>query len=264
MLAKRLSAAAAISSLVFAWTVTGTAQTSKPAPQRVRVATTIVKPDMVGTYEELIKNEELAAQKKGGVTYRWTFAGAGPVGTGFSYVTVTPLANYAQFDLGSAIRRGMGDGGIARYNAKLRPTIVSQSAIVQTLIADASVQSFSPTPPPLVRVTNYSVLPGKGVEFARLTTQEYLPALKKAGVTDYWVFATSLGGSPDERTIVTTANKWADFDMPGPLVRGIGQQAADALSARRAALTSGASVTVMSFRADLSYGAPARPASSKD
>ena len=82
-----------------------------PAPARMLVSTTQVKPEMANAYEALIKNELMPAAKKGGQPFRWTFAN-GPIGgAGFTYVAVTPIANLAVFDEpgGPAARRAMGE-----------------------------------------------------------------------------------------------------------------------------------------------------------
>jgi hypothetical protein len=50
-----------------------------------------------------------------------------------------------------------------------------------------SIQSNASAPPPLVVVQDFQVIPGKNGDFANIMTQEYLPALKKAGVKDFWV-----------------------------------------------------------------------------
>jgi hypothetical protein len=230
-----------------------------PAPARFIVTTTQVKPEMVTAYQELIQNEAIPALKKAGVPWRWTF-GTGPVGPGFTYVTAQPIPNYASFDQGPAILRALGQEGAAKYNAKLRPMLVSTNSVIQTLIANASLQSFSQTPPPLVTIQTLQLLPGKGPEFATITSTEFLPALKKAGATDYWVFATNFGGSGGERTIVSPASKFADFDQGPPIVRALGAEAAQKLTQKRNALTTRSEITIMRFLPNLSYGAPARPA----
>jgi hypothetical protein len=224
----------------------------------VLVTTTQVKPEMVTAWQELIQKEAIPALKKAQLPWRWVF-NHGPVGPGFTYVSVQPVANFAEFDLGPALRRGMGNEAFANYQSKLRPMLVSTYNVVQTLMQNASLQSFSSKPPELVLVQNYQLLAGKGPEFARITETEFLPALKKAGVTDYLVFATTFGRSGGQRTIVQTASKYADFD-PGPMLnRAIGAEAAQKLNLSRNMLTSSSDITIMSLVPSLSFGAPIRP-----
>lgn len=230
-----------------------------PPPQRVSVTTTQVKPEMLTAWQDLIRNETVPALKKAGVAWRWVFANTPLGGPGFTFVTVTPVVNFAQFDQGNPLQKALGQDGLAKYNAKLRPTIVSTHTVIQTLIQNASLQSFSSTPPNLVRVQTMQLLPGKGQEFAAITTSEFLPAMKKAGVTDYLVFATNYGGPGNQRTIVTHLAKYADLDAPNPLNRAIGAEAAQTLNQKRGALVSSTDAIVLRFVPELSFGAPTRP-----
>ena len=57
---------------------------------------------MVGTYQDLIKNEANPGIKKGGIVWRWTWAN-GPSGQAFTFVSVQPITNYAQYDQPGAL-----------------------------------------------------------------------------------------------------------------------------------------------------------------
>lgn len=233
-----------------------------PPPQRVAVTTTQVKPDMVATWRDLIQKEAVPAFKKAGIPWRWVFT-SGPLGgQAFTFTTVTPVANFAQYDQPPAIQRALGPDGAAKYNAKLLPTVVSTHTVIQTLIPQASMQSFASTPPTLIRVATTQLLPGKGAEFTAITASEFLPAFKKAGVTDHLVLATTYGGPGNERTTVTFLSKYADLDAPNPLIRALGQEGAQKLNLKRAALTSGTEAIVLRLVPELSYGVPTKPTGS--
>ena len=82
-------------------------------PQRVAVTTTQVKPDMVATWRDLIQKEAVPAFKKAGIPWRWVFT-SGPLGgQAFTFTTVTPVANFAQYDQPPAIQRTLGPDGAA-------------------------------------------------------------------------------------------------------------------------------------------------------
>jgi hypothetical protein len=243
----------------------GAAAAQAQPPQRIVVTTTQVEPEMLTAWQELIRTEAIPAQKKAGVPWRSTFTSAGPGGPAFTYVTVTPLPNYAVLDQGNPLQRAMGAEGMAKYNAKLRPMIVTTKSVIQTLIPSASIQSNSATPSPLLRVTTVQLIQGKVQEWTQLTAKEFVPAFKKAGVADHWVFATNYGGSVLERVIVTPMAKWADLDQPGggPVARALGQEAAQKLNQQRNALTANTEVTILRYLPDLSFGTPGRPTSSQ-
>jgi len=238
---------------------------SQPAaqapPARTRVQTVQIKPEMLRAWLDLNRTEVIPGLKKAGVAWRWVYSNGGPVGPGFTFTLVTPLTNYAQFDDGPALRKAMGPEAYARYQDKERTMIAGTSAYVQTLVQNASIVSGSSTAPPLAVVTTIQLLPGRGQEFATLTASDFVPAMKKAGATDYWVFATNIGGPPGQRTIVQPLSKWADLDAQNPLARALGAEAAQKLNQKRVQLTASAVTTVVSFAPELSFGAPPPPPS---
>lgn len=233
-----------------------------PPPERTLVVTTTVRPEMIPAYQELVQKEAVPAFKKAGLPFRWVFTN-GPVGPGGTFVSVQPIAKYADFDQGPVLRSAMGDG-YEKFLAKMRPMLVSSHGVIQTLVQNASLRSHSGKPPAWVVVTTTQVLMGRGQEFASITADEYLPAYKKAGVADYWVFAANFGAPAGQRTIVTPISGWADLDQPAPLARALGQEAAQKLGQKRGALTSGnAQTVVMRYVPEMSFGAPSPPAAQK-
>src|SRR2546426_10703066 len=127
-----LSVSVAVLLLVIAWSISGTAQRpagggsqnsgSAPATQantpvtRISVAITHVKPEMVGVYEDAIKNTANPALKKAGVVYRWTWSSF-MAGQNYTYVGVQPVANFAQYDQPRPLQRSLGAEGVASYDA---------------------------------------------------------------------------------------------------------------------------------------------------
>jgi hypothetical protein len=264
MKTRRTNLPSGIVALALTASLSGTAfaqaAAQQPPPIRVLVSTTYVKPDMVDTWQNIIRTEAVPANKKAGVPWRWVFI-AGPLsGDNFRFITVIPVTNYAMFDSPNAVTRALGPDGAAKYNAKLRPTILSQHFVVQTLQPNLSMQSYSGNMPALAIVTTLELMPGKGPEFAALQEAEYLPAMKKAGLADYLVFATNFGGPGSQRSIVQYLSKYADLDQPNPLQRALGVEGAQKVTQRRQALISrGAENAVYRLLPDLSYGAPTRP-----
>jgi hypothetical protein len=228
-----------------------------PPPQRIVVTITQLKPDMVTTWEDLQKNEMIPAQKKAGLPWRHTL-GNGASGQSFTRVTIGPLANYAQLDMPGFITRAVSAEANANYNAKVRPTILSQRQYIDTLQPDLSLQSNATTMQALQFVQVVELLPGKGNDFAASMKEDYLPAYKKAGVKDYWVYTTNQGAPGGERVLVRPIAKYADLDKPALLVQaGLSQEQQDKIGARRnATLAKGVETEVYRFIPELSYGTP--------
>ena len=256
-----LSGAAVLLAVGVAWTIMGRAQggqgaAQQPPPQRIAVQVTQVRPDMVGTYQDLIKNEANPGLKKAGVAYRWMWAN-GPSGQAFTFVSVQPITNYAQYDQPGALQRALGADGVASYNAKLRPTIVSQHAYIQTLRQDLSILSGSSTPPAFAVIQVFQVAPGKGDEFTSSMTSDYLPNYRKAGVKDFWAYATNFGAPGGQILTVRPIATYAELDQPGLLNRaGLSAEAAAKIGARRAAVATVIDNEAVRFVPDLSFGTP--------
>jgi hypothetical protein len=227
-----------------------------PPPQRIVVTITQLKPDMVTTWEDLQKNEMIPAQKKAGLPWRHTL-GNGASGQSFTRVTIGPLANYAQLDMPGFITRAVSAEANANYNAKLRQTVLSQQQSIATLQVDESIMSNATTMQPLQLVQVFHVAPGKGADFAASLREDYLPAYKKAGVKDYWVYNTNQG-QPGTVLVRPIAN-YAELDKPALLVQaGLTQDQQTKIGGRRNATLGGATETeVYRFIPELSYGTPA-------
>ena len=233
------------------------AQGQQPPAIRIQVAVIQLKPDMMTTWEDLQKNEMIPAQKKAGLPWRHTLAN-GASGQGFTRVTIVPLANYAQLDMPGFIQRAVSAEANANYNAKLRTTILSQHTAIATFQPDLSIQSNATTPLGFQVVQTAELLPGKGDAFAASMKEDYLPAYKKAGVKDYWVFNTNQGGPGGERTLVRPIAKYAELDQQGLLAKaGLTEQQQDKIGERRnTTLAGGIKTEVYRFVPELSYGMP--------
>jgi hypothetical protein len=261
-------AAAVLLAIATSWSAVSFAQGQgapgqQAPPQRIRIQITQVKPDMVDAYQNIIKSELIPGLKKAGLPWLWTYA-TGPIGQGFTFINAQPITGYAQYDQPGTLQKALGPDGVAKYNAKLRPTLVSTNAWIQTINPAMSIMSTGATAPPaLVVVQDFQVIPGKNGEFADIMTKEYLPAMKKAGVKDFWVYNTNFGGPGGRVTTVRAIAKYAELDpQPGGglLVQGgLTQQAAQQLNARRAALISGTETNIYRYVPDLSFGMPTPP-----
>ncbi|HEY3045486.1 MAG TPA: hypothetical protein VGJ39_15755 [Vicinamibacterales bacterium] len=231
-----------------------------PAPVRVAVQVTEVRPDMVGTYQDLIRNEANPGLKKAGLAYRWTWAN-GPSGQAYTFVSVQPIADYAQYDQPGLLQKAIGADGVANYNAKLRPAIVSQHTYIETLRQDLSIVSNSGTPPALAVIQTFQVASGKGDDFTKSMTMDYLPNYRKAGLKDFWVYATNYGAPGGQIVTVRPIAKYAELDGMGLLAKaGVTGDAAAQIGARRAAISTVIDNELVRFVPELSFGTPKGPA----
>jgi len=104
-------------------------------------------------------------------------------------------------------------------------------ALAVVLACTLSIPALAQTPTH-VRYTHTQIKPEMLNEWLDLQKNEVVPALKKAGVATRTVFNSNLFGNSYEYLTVTPFAKYADFDGDGPLVRALGQAAADRLNAK--------------------------------
>ena len=228
-------------------------------PLRIQVTTTQLKPDTVAIWEDLVRNELIPAQKKMNVPWRHTFAN-GPFGEGFTRVTVTPVTNYAQYDQPGAIARAVNPAAAAAYGAKVNTTIVSTNTDILTLQANNSIVSGATTMQPFVVVTTYKVQRDRVADFGASIREDFLPAYRKAGVRDFWVYAPAFGTiDAAERVLVRPIARLADLDQGLFQRAGLTQEQINKINARRNAISEGTSQVVYRFIPELSYGMPPAP-----
>ena len=260
-----LSIMVALLAVATLWTTVGSAQGQRgagmppqaaPPPQRVSVAVTHVKPEMLGAYDDLIKNDLIPALKKAGVAWRWGLANS-VAGPGYVRVSVQPVINFAQYDQPGALARALGADGVAIYNAKLRTMVVSTETFIDTLQPDLSIQSNSSTPPVFLQVVAIQVLSGKGPEFRSLMASDYIANYKKLGVKDYWVHTRTFGGPQGQFILVRPLMKYAEIDQGTLLTQAVGASAAAQINARRAGLIAGQTIVYYRYVPALSFGMPA-------
>lgn len=232
----------------------GMARQAASPPQWRLITITHVKPDMIGAYDDLVKNDANPALKKAGVAWRWTLANfvSGP---GFVRVSVQPLPNLAQFDQPGPMVRALGADGAALYNAKLRTMIVGTETFIDNLQPAISIQSNSSAPPAFLQVQEVRVLPGKGPEFISIMASDYLPHYRKL-VKDYWAHARTFGGQQGTYILVRPFTKFAELDAGPLLTQAVGAEAAAKINARRGALTAASSIAFYRYVPELSYGMP--------
>ncbi len=91
---------------------------------------------------------------------------------------------------------------------------------------------------------------------------DYVPAMSKAGLANFWVSRPIFGGNLEERTTVRPLHKLAELDE-GPLTtKALGAEKARAMTMKQAKIVESVSYTVHRIRTDLSL-MPAPPPPSK-
>jgi hypothetical protein len=236
--------------------VAAQAPSSAPAPSEwASVAIVKVKPEMITEYADLQKNEFIPALKKGGIKERavWQPAFFGPA---YEYHIITPIDGLARYDSPGPFA-ALGEDGARALGAKYRRLVESSTTYLMRYRADLSSPPQMTGPPKLAIVTFISTASGRGTDFANVIKSDVSPAVRKAQ-TGYLVFQTMLGGDINGFVTVAPVESFATLTLPTPIVKAMGQDAYDRLTAKTAGLVTGLERHVMQFNPDLSF----RPATS--
>jgi hypothetical protein len=118
---------------------------SNDVPKMIRVLVTDVRPDKIGDYLDLMKNEILPAYKKGGVKdYNFAARRFGAPSTEF--ISVAGMNSWADFDGEFGAEKGFGKEGYKALVAKVRTLITSSQFDVYRFEPDLSYM-----PPPAAK-----------------------------------------------------------------------------------------------------------------
>jgi|HubBroStandDraft_1064217.scaffolds.fasta_scaffold399280_1 hypothetical protein len=114
-------------------------------PKMIRVLVTDVRPEKIGDYLDLMRNEILPAVKKGGVT-SYTFASRRFGAPSTEFISVGGLNSWADLDGGYGAEKGLGKEGYKALLAKVRTLIVQSQYDVYRFDPDLSY-----LPPPTAK-----------------------------------------------------------------------------------------------------------------
>ena len=136
-------------------------------------------------------------------------------------------------------------------------------AILVLMVAHSQAPAQTPTPTPQVAptpeflsITVVSVKPDMIAEFQNFMKNTTNPALKKGGVKwrEVWQ-STGAAGDAFEYVLVTPVAKFADFDGPGALEKGLGAQGLPAWQTKAGSLVNSVRRFIVRTRPDLSFAA---------
>jgi hypothetical protein len=113
-------------------------------PKMIRVLVTDVRPDKIGDYLDLVKNEILPTVKKGGVK-DYTFASRRFGAPNTQFISVAGMDSWADFDGEFGAEKGLGKEGYKAMVAKVRTLIASSQYDVYRFEPELS---YLPPPAP--------------------------------------------------------------------------------------------------------------------
>jgi hypothetical protein len=223
-------------------------QSSKPHWSVITVTT--VKPDMRDQHEAYQK-ELTAAFKKAEVPSRVVLDSV--MGDLLEYVSIYPIANFAELDGGFPAERALGKEGYTSLRAKLSGTVTSVRRLAALEIEDLRIRTDVKEPMPYGLVMFVRAAPGKGPEFEAWLKNDYFPVMKKAELKNFSVSRNVFGSNPNEYVVVRLMEKLGEIDAGPPLRKVLGAEGADKLMAKTAGIVDSVEYRIYRYRPELSY-----------
>ena len=232
--------------LVAAIPVTSLAQPD--ASQLWTMSTVEVHHDMIPEFEELQK-ELSAAYKKAGATQRLVSQVVrGPSAT---YLFMTPVAKWADYDDADLVTEAMGEAEGARWIARITKCVKERRVDTIQTRADLSIPLADGRTPKLAVWTTRRNLPGKYPEYNDWLVNKWMPAVKQAGMNGYFTSRNAFGGNAREWINFSLVDSWAAFDQEHPVLRSLGQEKWRELRTGVGAMTTAPVRRILRLRRDL-------------
>ena len=200
------------------------------APQLLQVARVNVKPDRVAEWLE-IEKQYSEAYKKGGGEFRYVYRNS--AGSPFEYMVSTGVGNYASLDDKSPYAKGWSEAEFARMTARRNQCVDSVRTTYERTIPELAIPApTGAAPRNIARLVRTTVRPGMDDQYLAIMKNEYVPALKKAGVTGFLVRRVEWGASRNVFTMLGRHEKFAELDEGSVLTKALGAEAAAKLLAK--------------------------------
>jgi len=207
-----------------------------------------LKPERAGDWRAAVKDYAALVKKAGSEQYFTVWAAqTGPD----QYAVVWYAAKWKELDEEQDPKTKGVAGEMARIISRLDGATLSAETWVDELQPDLVVSSHSV--PKMVRTGRTRVVSGKMDDLLALLKSDTLPAMKKAGVTDFGAAVARYGTPVNEVHTFAAMNAWADLDGGFGVQKGLSPDAYKAYLAKVAPLIVASEYTVWSFKPELSY-----------
>ena len=200
-----------------------------PTPEFLSITVVSVKPEMMGEFQNFMKNTTNPALKKGGLKWREVWQNTAAAGDAFEYVIVSPVGKFAEFDGPGALEKGLGPQGLPAWQTKAGSLVNSVRRFIIRTRPDLSFATQSTAAPKMAVVHFVHVAPNRNADYENFLKNDFVPVMKQAGVT-YLVSQTIFGGNGNEYITLTMRDSFADLDKGPVHVQALGSEAAQKLT----------------------------------
>ncbi len=203
---------------------------SQPPSQPEWLALTVVsvKPEMMGEFQNFMKNQTNPALRKAGVKWRDVWQSTPAAGNAFEFVIVMQMEKFAEFDSPNPLEKALGQSGFAAWMAKAGSFVNSVNRSIVRTRPDLSNQGKLTWPPKLAIVTSTVVAPERLQEFENYVKNDLVPVMKQGQAT-FLVSQVVFGGQGNEYITLLLRENFAEIDKGPVPVQVLGMEGATKL-----------------------------------
>lgn len=207
-----------------------------------------VIPELLSEYLEIQRNEVTPALQKAGVPWRSAWR-TGEFGHTYERLFITPIANFAEFDVGGPLARVLDARKLERLQDRLRRCTAGRQSYAVRHRPELSVESESVVERAIGLVTTIQVAPGRAAEWEGFL-RENLAKFREGDVI-FGIYQRMFGPGPSVWQIVENLTSYGELERPRILARMLAE--ADAEASLLAGLVLSIERTVLVYDPDLSY-----------
>ena len=191
-----------------------------PAPAAPRlwysVNVVTVKRETAAEWREFQKTQSIPLQQRGGMKMRDTWASGAPFGDGLTFVLVTEIEKFADYDQPPLPQRLLTGEALRTYQATNQRLVTSNRMYAVQSRPELSIAPAAGATIMGAILTETIVVNGHADQYEAYLKNDLVPVLKKGNVLGYNVGRTVFGGNANEYHTLQYFDSYAEIDK-GPV-----------------------------------------------
>ena len=228
-----------------------------PAPAAPRlwysVNVVTVKRETAAEWREFQKSQSIPLQQRGGMKMRDTWASGAPFGDGSTFVLVTEIEKFADYDQPPLPQRLLTGEALRTYQATNQRLVTSNRMYAVQSRPELSIAPAAGATIMGAVLTETTVVNGHADQYEAYLKNDLVPVLKKGNVLGYNVGRTVFGGGRQRVSHAAVLDSYADIDKGPVPVRVLGPAGAQTLLSKATPHVANINRTVLRYVPELSF-----------
>jgi hypothetical protein len=226
-----------------------------PAAPRLWYSVNVVtvKRETAAEWREFQKSQSIPLQQRGGMKMRDTWASGAPFGDGSTFVLVTEIEKFADYDQPPLPQRLLTGEALRTYQGTNQRLVMSNHMYAVQSRPELSIPPAAGATIMGAILTETTVVNGHADQYEAYLKNDLVPVLKKGNVLGYDVGRTVFGGNANEYHTLQYFDSYAEIDKGPVPVRVLGPAGAQTLLAKGTSHIASVNRTVLRYVPELSF-----------